>query len=53
MLFITVYSVMFWVEYIGDYRRAAIAYENAIVLDPYNSSLYSALGMARYRFARI
>ena len=38
-----------WVEYIGDYRRAAIAYENAIVLDPHNSSLYSALGMARYR----
>ncbi len=38
-----------WVEYIGDYRRAAIAYENAIVLDPYDSRFYSALGMARYR----
>ena len=38
-----------WTEYIGDYRQAAIAYENAIVLDPYNSRLYSALGVARYR----
>lgn len=36
-------------EYLGDYRRAAIAYEDAIVLDPYNSRLYSALGMTRYR----
>ena len=36
-------------EYLGDYQRAAIAYEDAIVLDPYNSRLYSALGMARYR----
>ena len=38
-----------WTEYIGDYRRAAAAYENAIVLDPHNGRLYSALGMARYR----
>ena len=36
-------------EYLGDYQRAAIAYEDAIVLDPHNSRLYSALGMARYR----
>ena len=36
-------------EYLSDYRQAALAYENAIVLDPYNSRLYSALGMARYR----
>ena len=36
-------------EYVGDYRQAVVAYENAIVLDPYNSRLYSALGMARYR----
>lgn len=36
-------------EYVGDYRQATIAYENAIVLDPYNSRFYSALGMARYR----
>ena len=36
-------------EYLGDYRRAAAAYENAIVLDPYNSQFYSALGLARYR----
>ena len=37
------------VKYLGDYRRAASAYENAIVLDPHNSQLYSALGLARYR----
>lgn len=38
-----------WTEHIGDYRRAASAYKNAIVLDPYNGRLYSALGMAHYR----
>ena len=38
-----------WTEYIGDYHQAAMAYENAIVLDPYNNRLYSALGLARYR----
>ncbi len=38
-----------WTEYLGDYRQAAAAYENAIVLDPHNSGLYSALGMAHYR----
>ena len=40
-------------EYLGDYRRAAVAYENAIVLDPYNSQLYSALGLARYRLQEL
>lgn len=37
-----------WLKQIKDYRRAVLAYENATVLDPYSSKLYTARGLAHY-----